>query len=78
MTGASGCSASSSRYIVAMPGTGLRAPSERMKVFHAAIIGRGSDVDSTVSSMSEMMPCVTVVPTTSTGTSIVSAPGEPT
>ena len=78
MTGASGCSASSSRYIVAMPGTGRRAPSERMKVFQAAIIGRGSDVDSTVSSMSETMPCVTVVPTTSTGTSMVSAPGEPT
>ena len=78
MTGASGCSASSSRYIVAIPGTGLRAPSERMNVFHAAIIGRGSDVDSTVSSMSEMMPWVTVVPTTSTGTSMVSAPGDPT
>jgi hypothetical protein len=60
-----------------MPGTGRRAPSERMKVFQAAIIGRGSDVESTVSSMSEMMPCVTVVPTTSTGTSMVSAPGDP-
>ena len=76
MTGASGCSASSSRYIVAIPGTGFRAPSDRMNVFHAAIIGRGSDVESTVSSMSEMMPWVTVVPTTSTGTSMVSAPGE--
>ncbi len=78
MMGAFGCSASSSRYIVAIPGTGRRAPSERMNVFHAAISGRGSDVDSTVSSMSEMMPCVTVGPTTSTGTSMVCAPGDPT
>ena len=46
-------------------------------MFHAAIIGRGSEVESTVSSMSEMMPWVTVVPTTSTGASIVSARGEP-
>jgi hypothetical protein len=78
MTGASGCSASSSRYIVAIPGTGRLAPSERTNVFQAAIIGRGSDVDSTVSSMSLMMPWVTVLPTTSTGTSMVCAPGDPT
>jgi len=76
-TGASGWAASSSRYIVAMPGTGLRAPSDLMNVFHAAIIGRGSDVEITVSSRSEMMPWVTVVPTTSTGASIVSACGDP-
>ena len=61
-----------------MPGTGRRAPSERTKVFQAAIIGRGREVDSTVSSMSEMMPWVTPGPTTRTGTSIVSARGEPT
>ena len=50
----------------------------RTKVFQAAIIGRGSVVVITVSSMSLMMPCVTVVPTTSTGTSMVLAPGDPT
>ena len=55
----------------------MRAPSERMNVFQAAIIGRGSEVDRTVSSMSLMMPWVTVVPTTRTGTSIVSARGDP-
>jgi hypothetical protein len=61
-----------------MPGTALRAPSERRKVFHAAIIGRGSDVESTVSSMSDTIPCVTSLPITSTGTSMVCAFGDPT
>ena len=43
-------------YTHLIPGTTRRALSWRKKVFQAAIIGRGSEVDSTVSSMSETMP----------------------
>ena len=74
--GAPGCSSSSSRYIVAIPGTTWRALSARTKVFQAAIIGRGSEVLMTVSSMSLMMPNVSSPPMTCTAASTSSASGE--
>ncbi len=50
--------------------------SARTKVFQAATMGRGSEVASTVSSMSLTIPNRWVVPATSTGVSTGSAPGE--
>ena len=58
-----------------MPGTARRVPSSRTKVFHAAMTGRGSDVESTVSSMSLTTPKRWVVDTTITSAWASSACG---
>jgi len=69
MMGAFGCSARSSRYMAAMPGTACRAASVRKNEFQAAMRGRGSMVEITVSSRSLTIPNVSSLGTISTGAS---------
>ena len=54
--GAPGWAERMRRYIGAMPDTACRVLPRRTKVFQAAIIGRGSIVVMTVSSMSLTIP----------------------